>query len=249
MSRSTHLFRLVVAGLFLLLPRINLAQEQWQAGPDIAFLFKRFHSNDAGGFFKPHFYTATPIGGLHLSHRLSHYDAWVETGILYTSLDASVAEANQPGYSSYGIGSGLWVIPTLLRKDIILQLPGTYARPKTTVRLSFSAGVQHQFLANSVGWRTSSGSSGNGSGLSYTDHTVALHMYNPALFVESSVRLLLVRRRLDALFRINASLGLRQLIRTDIRYTTSATATPQPATVTYSGNGTGWGIGLRYLIH
>ena len=249
MSRNLSLLRTIAAGLLLLSPFVSFAQERWQIGPDGAFSFQRFYSNDGGGIFKPRFNAVSGIGGLHVSRRLSRWDAWAEMGICYTPLDASIAETNQPGYWSSGVGSGLWIIPTLLRKDIILRLPETYFSPKRAVWLSFSTGLQHQFLTNLAGWRLASGLSGNGSGLNYTVHTTPVHTYNPALFAESAIRLLLIRRRLHILIRYNATLGLHKLIRTDIRYTTSPIATPQLATVNYNGSGTGWGIGLRYLIY
>ena len=243
------LLRAVCTGLLLISSYVNFAQERWQIGADAAFSLQRFRSDDRSGVFKPRFNTVSGIGGLHVSRHLSRYDAWAETGLLYTPLDASVAEANQRGYWGVGTGSGLWIIPTLLRKDAILQRPGTYFKPRTTARLSFSAGIQHQFLVSQAGWRTASGSSGNGSGLSYTVRTIPMHSYNPALFAEFAIRLLLIRRRLHVLVRFNATLGLRRLIRTDIRYVTSTTAKPQQATVSYNGSATGWGIGLRYLIY
>ena len=246
MSRNHHLCRIVVSGLLVLFPLVSYAQQRWQVGPGVAFLFRQFRSNDAGGVFKPRFNAVTGIGGLRISRYLNRYDVWAETGVSYTPLDVIIAETNERGYSGYGNGSGLWIIPTLVRKDIKLRLPGTYFGPNQTLRFSFNAGIQHQFLAN----KSSSGSfSSSRPGLNYIACSTAQHTYNPALFVESAIRLLLIRRRLDALIRINATLGLRELIRTDIRYTTSTNATPQLATVTYSGSGKGWGISLRYLIY
>lgn len=248
MLRFVFYYLTALAGIFQLAALNASAQPRWQIGLDAAFLFKRYHSADAGGVFKPNFITATGIGGLHISRSLPGNVGWLESGIIYTPLEEAVAMSGSTGYTSSGGGRGVWIIPTLFRKDINLQWLTQRVGYTSNLKLSLSAGIQHQIVSTATGL-SSGTSSGRGAGISYSDRTEVIHRYNPAFFVEPALRLTLIRHRLDALIRLNGTFGLRELIRTNINYSTAAGGISQQATVSYKGSGTGWGLSLRYLIY